>query len=94
MGLTTSEEIFPFTDELSGVEVDGISTHSPPDTSSLLRKKGHSLMSMMIDSFASAIEMGTGDDFITALMTSLKGRAFRFREGVEKPPVVGSEKSL
>ena len=51
-------------------------------------------MSMVIDSFASAVEMGTGEDFTTAVMTSAIGRALRFLEGVEDPPAVGLEKSL
>jgi hypothetical protein len=94
-------EPFPFVgeplievDALLAVTDAGISSHSPFDTSSFLRKKGHSVMSMVIDSFASAVEMATGEDFTTAVMTSAKGRALRFREGVEDPPVVGLEKSL
>jgi len=72
----------------------GISSHSEPDKSSFLRKKGHNLMSMAIESFASDVESGTGEDLTTAVMTSGRGKARRFREGVEEPDAVGFEKSL
>ena len=92
--------VFPFVgespevDALLGVEGAGISSHSAPDISSFLRKNGHNLMSIVMDSFASAVEIGTGEDLTTAVMTSFKGRALRLREGVEEPPPAGLEKSL
>jgi hypothetical protein len=47
-----------------------------------------------MDSFASAVEMGTGDDLTIAAMTSDKGKARRFLLGVNDVPVAGLEKSL
>ena len=47
-----------------------------------------------MDSFASAVEMGTGDDLTIAAMTSVIGKARRFLLGVNDMPVVGLEKSL
>ena len=47
-----------------------------------------------MDSFASAVEMGTGDDLTIAAMTSVIGKARRFLLGVNDVPVEGLEKSL
>ena len=47
-----------------------------------------------MDSFPSAVEIGTGEDLTTAVITSFKGRTLRLREGVEEPPPAGLEKSL
>jgi hypothetical protein len=72
----------------------GISKNSSPEKLSFLKKNGHRLTSMFMDSLASAVEMGTGDDLITAVMTSLVGRARRFLEGVDDPDAAGMENSL
>ena len=72
----------------------GISSHSPPEILSFLRKNGHSLISMSIDSLASAVDIGTGDDFTIAVTTSAVGNARRFLAGVDVPPVVGLENNL
>jgi len=75
--------------------VAGISSHSSPEISILFKKNGQSSESIIIDSFASAVEMGTGDDLMTAAITSLAGRQRRFRpEGVDVDPVVGFENNL
>ena len=75
--------------------VAGISSHSSPEISILFKKNGHSSESIVTDSFASAVEMGTGDDLMTAAITSLAGRQRRFRpEGVDVDPVVGFENNL
>ena len=52
------------------------------------------MINIDIDSFASAVEMGTGDDLTIAVMTSVIGKARRFLPGVDDVPVVGFEKSL
>ena len=52
------------------------------------------MINIDIDSFASAVEMGTGDDLTIAAMTSVIGKARRFLPGVNDVPVVGLEKSL
>jgi hypothetical protein len=72
----------------------GISNHSCPSTSSGLRKNGHREVKMVRDSWASAVDIGTGDDFKTAEATSEAGKARRLR--VESPAlgVEGPEKSL
>lgn len=72
----------------------GISNHSCPSTSNGFRKNGHREVKMVRDSWASAVDMGTGDDFKTAEATSETGRARRLR--VESPAfdVEGPEKSL
>lgn len=58
-------------------------------------KNGHSFAKMERDSFASAEEIGTGDDLIIAVATSDVGNARRFRAvGVVEEPGVGVEKSL
>ena len=72
----------------------GISSHSSPEKFSCFKKNGHSLMSIARDSFASAAEIGTGEDLIMAAMTSEVGSARRFRVGVDEPQVGGFEKSL
>jgi hypothetical protein len=73
----------------------GISSHSTPPMLSSLTKKGHSLARMPKDSFASAVEMGTGDDLMMAVATSEVGKARRLRAvGVAEEPAVGVEKSL
>lgn len=72
----------------------GISSHSSPAISKSLRKKGHKLVRRPRDSWASAEEMGTGEDFTTARATSDVGRARRLRVvGVVLAPT-GEEKSL
>jgi hypothetical protein len=72
----------------------GISSHSCPSMSSGLRKNGHKEFKIVRDSWASAVDIGTGDDFKTAEATSEAGRARRLR--VESPTFVvdGPEKSL
>jgi hypothetical protein len=59
-----------------------------------LRKKGHRPVKMVRDSRASALDIGTGDDFKTAVATSGDGRARRLR--AESPTFVldGPAKSL
>lgn len=51
-------------------------------------------MSMSTDSFASEVDIGTGEDLTIAVTTSRVGKARRFREGVEEPPELPLEKSL
>lgn len=72
----------------------GISSHSCPSISRSLRKDGHRLVKIERDSWASALDIGTGDDFNTAAATSEAGRARRLR--AESPTFVidGPEKSL
>jgi len=72
----------------------GISSHSCPSMSRGLRKKGHKPVKIVRDSRASALDMGTGDDFKTAAATSEEGRTRRLR--VESPTFVleGPAKSL
>jgi len=72
----------------------GISSHSCPSISRSLRKDGHRLVKIERDSWASALDIGTGDDFKTAAATSEAGRARRLR--AESPTFVvdGPEKSL
>jgi hypothetical protein len=72
----------------------GISSHSSPEKLSCFKKNGHSLTSIARDSLASAVEIGTGDDLIIAVMTSEVGSARRFRLGVDEPLATGFEKSL
>ena len=73
----------------------GISNHSSPAMLSSFTKKGQSFVSMESDSLASADEMGTGEDLITAVTTSGVGNARRFRVvGVVDEPATGAEKSL
>jgi len=38
-----------------------------------------------MESLASEVDRGTGDDLMIAVTTSLVGRARRFRDGVEDP---------
>ena len=71
----------------------GISNHSSPEMSSFFKKNGHSLINIEMDSLASDVEIGTGEDLTTALMTSWAGRARLFLAGVELP-TGGTEKSL
>ena len=73
---------------------DGISIHSSPDILSFFTKNGQSLINIEMDSFASAVEMGTGDDLTIAAITSVIGKARRFLLGVNDVPAVGLEKSL
>ena len=79
---------------LDGYVEAGISSHSCPSISRGLRKNGHERVNMARDSWASALDRGTGEDFKTAAATSEAGRARRLR--VESPTVVvdGPEKSL
>jgi hypothetical protein len=72
----------------------GISSHSCPSIFRGLRNDGHRLVKMVRDSWASALDMGTGDDFKTAAATSEAGKARRLR--AESPAFVidGPEKSL
>lgn len=73
----------------------GISSHSAPAMLSSLMKNGQSLASILKDSLASAVEMGTGDDLMIAVATSEVGKARRLRlVGVAEEPVAGVEKSL
>jgi hypothetical protein len=58
-------------------------------------KNGHSFARIERDSFASAEDIGTGDDLMIAVATSDVGSARRFRAvGVAEEPDVGVEKSL
>jgi hypothetical protein len=79
---------------LDGYAEAGISSHSCPSISRGLRKNGHKRVNMVRDSWASALDIGTGDDFKTAAATSEAGRARRLR--AESPTFVvdGFEKSL
>lgn len=73
----------------------GISSQASPAMVSSFRKNGHSFARMESDSFASADEIGTGDDLMIAVATSDVGNVRRFRAvGVAEEPVVGIEKSL
>jgi hypothetical protein len=72
----------------------GISSHSCPSMSSDLRKNGHREVKIPRDSWASAVDMGTGDDFKTAEATSDPGRARRLRADRARFVVDGPEKSL
>jgi hypothetical protein len=56
----------------------GISSHSSPPITFVLRKKGQSSQSMTKLSIASASEMGTVDDLTTAVTTSLRSIALLF----------------
>jgi hypothetical protein len=72
----------------------GISSHSSPAISISFRKKGQRLVRRLRDSWASADEIGTGEDFTTASATSDVGKARRLRAaGVMLDPT-GEEKSL
>jgi hypothetical protein len=74
---------------------EGISSQASPAMVSSLMKNGHSFARIEMDSFASAEEIGTGDDLMIAVATSDVGNARRFRAvGVVEEPVVGVEKSL
>jgi len=65
----------------------GISSHSTPAMLSCLRKKGHRFVRIVRDSFASAEDIGTGEDFTIAVATSEAGSARRFLVvGVEEDP--------
>jgi hypothetical protein len=86
--------VFGFDDPAVPAE-EGISSQSLPDITTFLRKNGHNSMSIRSDSFASAPEMGTGEDLMTTDTTSAMGMVRLFRLGVEadaEPP--GFEKSL
>jgi hypothetical protein len=75
-------------------DVDGISSHSFPAISRGRRKNGQSVVSSLSDSFASRVDIGTGEDLMIAAATSEVGRALRLRMvGVEVGPT-GAEKSL
>lgn len=75
-------------------DVGGISSHSLPAISRGRRKNGQSVVSSLSDSFASRVDIGTGDDLMIAATTSEVGRALRFRiVGVEVGPT-GAEKSI
>jgi len=74
---------------------EGISSQASPAMVSSLMKNGHSFARIESDSFASADEIGTGDDLMIAVATSDVGNARRFRGvGVAEEPVVGIEKSI
>ena len=72
----------------------GISNHSCPSTTSGLRKNGHREVKMVRDSWASAVDIGTGDDFKTAEATSEAGKVRRLRAESPAFGVEGPEKSL
>jgi hypothetical protein len=74
----------------------GISSHSSAPTSIRRTKNGHSVTSRSIDSRASALDIGTGDDLTTAETTSGTGSARRLRAGVEldEEAEEGVEKSI
>lgn len=74
--------------------VAGISSQSSPTIWSFLRKKGHNLVSIVIESSASASEIETGEDLIIAALTSDAGNALRFRDGVERDELAGVENNL
>lgn len=74
--------------------VGGISNHSSPLMSSGRRKNGQRVVSNFSESEASNVDIGTGEDFMTAAMTSLAGRALRLRVvGVAVDPT-GDENNL
>lgn len=73
----------------------GISSQSTPAILSRLRKKGHKFARITSDSFASAEEMGTGEDLTMAMVTSDVGNARRLRAvGVIEDPDAGVENNL
>jgi len=75
-------------------DVDGISSHSLPAISRGRRKNGQRLVSSLSDSFASRVDIGTGEDLMIAAATSEVGRTLRLRiVGVEVGPT-GAEKSI
>jgi hypothetical protein len=77
------------------VEGAGISYHSPLLISIGTRKKGQSLQSIVKDSFASDVEIGTGEDLTTAFVTCAAGSARRLRAiGVPEEPLDGAENSI
>lgn len=74
---------------------EGISSQASPAMVSSLRKNGHNFASIERDSFASAEEIGIGDDLTITVATSEVGNVRRFRAvGVAEEPAVGVEKSL
>lgn len=88
--------VTPSTDVVA-VEVPdaGISSHSSPAILRRFKKNGQSLVSITSDSLASAVEIGTGEDLIIAVVTSGVGNARRLRDvGVEDNPVAGIENNL
>ena len=79
----------------AGTAGAGISNHSSPAMSALLRKNGQSETSSRSDSCASASEIGTGEDLMTAAATSDEGSMRRFRiVGVIVLEPTGDENSL
>jgi hypothetical protein len=74
--------------------VPGISSQSTPAISKDFKKKGHNSVRIERDCVASAEDIGTGDDFMTAFATSDAGRARRLRTLGEEPDAAGVEKSL
>lgn len=72
----------------------GISSHSCPVITSFFKKKGHSLTKRLSDSSASATEMGTGEDLITAAATSDAGKVRRLRAPVMPEEFAGFENNL
>lgn len=72
----------------------GISSHSCPSMSSGLMKNGHKEVKIVRDSWASAVDIGTGDDFRTAAATSEAGNARRLRAETPTFVVDGPENSL
>ena len=61
---------------------------------SFFKKNGQSLINIDMDSFASAVEMGTGDDLTDAAIVSVIGKARRFLPGVNDPSCRVREKSV
>lgn len=73
----------------------GISSQSSPPISSLRRKKGQSLTSRSSDSYASAVDKGTGEDLMILSTTVGVGNVRRLREeGVAVTAPDGLEKSI
>jgi hypothetical protein len=78
----------------AGLE-EGISSQASPAMVSSFMKNGHNFARIERDSFASAEDIGTGDDLMIAVATSDVGNVRRFRDvRVVEEVVVGVEKSL
>jgi hypothetical protein len=88
--------LFGSSSPIGAAFVAGISSHSSPAITRERKKKGQRVVSKRKDSCASAVEIGTGEDLITAVSTSEEGNARRLRPpGVEFPATpAGLEKSL
>ena len=72
----------------------GISRYSSPAMFISLKKKGQRLVSSLSDSWASAEDMGTGEDLMMARAISEVGIARRLRVVGAVLEPVGAEKSL